>query len=125
MKYRNKYLTLSLLYSFTAFAQTGNISKTSLIPLTPCDERYAAEIQLALSKLPENTNNTLATIAREYVIMLKQHYDLSMKITQIEDDILNTALIAILRVPLSNYASCTTKTTPIAQETSVTINSNP
>lgn len=115
------YLTAITFFNFILVAQNSQIATTSLIPLTPCDERYATEVQLALDRLPENSAANISAVAREYVIMLKQHYDLGMKISQIENDVLNTALITILRVPLSNYASCTTKTSPIAQDTSVTV----
>lgn len=108
-------------FNLQSTATPEALGSTYVLPLTRCDQNYAVEMKKTLEQLPANSGNDFKTLAQEYSIMIKQHYDLDMKIKRLENTVLNTALIAILRIPLSDYAACMTDTSPISQETTISL----
>jgi H2-forming N5,N10-methylenetetrahydromethanopterin dehydrogenase-like enzyme len=115
MKYwvKMKFLKYSMIVVVLVFfniikAPIGALLDSSLVPVTLCDKAYAVSMQQALDALRNYSKVDLLNTAEQYMIMLKQHQDLDYAIRQIENNVFDSTIVAMLRRPLEEYARCKT-----------------
>ncbi len=75
-------------------------------PATACDQRYALEMERILRQMQGSISQDRLRLAREYMIMIKQHQDLDFRIREMERRVLNVVTVARLRIPLTQYQRC-------------------
>lgn len=106
-----KYLVFCLIVLFCIQSKAQLTSPTALqgltaVPTTGCDQRYALEMDRILRQLQGSISQDRVRLAREYMIMIKQHQDLDFRIQTMERRTLNVVTVARLRAPLTRYQRC-------------------
>lgn len=106
----NLYLLISsLLCIGTILAQPipGGAERRSLtIPPSNCDQTYAIEMERTLRQLQGRMNQDQLRLAQEYLIMVKQRQDLSIRIRMMDLHTFDSPTTAILRAPLQQFQRC-------------------